>query len=497
MAREKTLRLQSYTKKAMLVALFPAMLTGLSACSGSDGSAGANGTNGTNGTNAATGSESCMVCHSTAQTADVAVYHADPTNKNIAVTITSVAANAGGLPVVNFHVASGSTAITGLDTTIKKDSTVSLSLKIADLIPAKTGDNTYSTAYYEMWTSETPAQDAHPACAAGTKLDTKSTNATYNTCLASTGALGSLANPATSALVAGATAGDYSYTFSQPFGTAWPGYNSAGYAAANKKRVAIEFSKPATGYNRSVGILDIAAAPAAGATATTIASQRQMVTIEACRKCHGPLMEGAAHANSRNDMRECVFCHSPLYGSVPSHDAGFMATDMADLPVFIHQIHASKYTKVAGLVGQPISFPQDVKNCAICHSDPSGAAAGDLSALTNWKTNPTGRVCASCHTTNTLNADGSMNHDPARTHGEPAGAKSDTSCNGCHGSSGTAADMLDIVTAHDTTYAGIDAPEFDVTLTKTDPANAQFYVAGETFTVNATLKNHADRKSVV
>jgi len=496
MARKTKLPTHGLLNKAMLLALTPVLLTGLSACSGSDGAAGLNGTNGTNGTNAPVGDESCMVCHATAKIEDIAVVHPDPTNKNLAVTINSVT-NAGGFPVVNFHVASGSTGITGLGTTIKKDSTVALSIKIADLIPAKTGDNIYSTAYYEMWTSETPAQDAHPACAAGTKLDTKSTSATYNTCLggsANASSLGSLATPATPALVPGATDGDYSYTFTTAFGSSWPGYNKAGYAAANKKRVAIEFNKPASGYNRSVGIVDIAAAPAAGATATTIDSQRQFVTIEACRKCHGPLMDGAAHANSRNDMRECVFCHSPLYASQPSHDVGFMATDNADLPIFIHQIHNSNYTgpvAVEGDADSPVTFPQNIKNCVVCHIDPSGKAPGDLSGLNNWKTNPSGRVCASCHTKNTLNADGSMNHDPARTHSEPSSAKTDAQCGGCHGSAGTAGDMTDIVTAHDTTYAGADAPEFDVTLSTTAPANGQYYAAGETFTVNATLKNHA------
>ena len=127
------------------------------------------------------------------------------------------------------------------------------------------------------------------------------------------------------------------------FGSAWPGYNNAGYAAGNTRRVAIELSSPPTGYNKAVGIADFTGEPC-WPTATLIPSVRQFVTIQACQKCHGPLMDGAAHANNRNDIRECDFCHSALYGSAPKHLAGFMADDNADLPVFIHGIHGSTWT---------------------------------------------------------------------------------------------------------------------------------------------------------
>ncbi len=99
--------------------------------------------------------------------------------------------------------------------------------------------------------------------------------------------------------------------------------------------------------------------------ATAIASQRQFVTIQACQKCHGPLMDGAAHANSRNDIRACDFCHSALYGS-GSHAVGFMVEDTADLPVFIHKIHAAKEVpafeeRMEGYTA--VTYPQNVKDC--------------------------------------------------------------------------------------------------------------------------------------
>ena len=50
--------------------------------------------------------------------------------------------------------------------------------------------------------------------------------------------------------------------------------------------------------------------------------------------------------------------------------------------------------------------------------------------------------------------------------------------------------------AHDTTPTGDDVPEYDVTLTLSDPANGTNYVAGETLTVTATLADHATGAAV-
>ena len=188
-------------------------------------------------------------------------------------------------------------------------------------------------------------------------------------CTVSAGAAGNLASPATNLLdVSDKANGNYVYTFVTAFGSAWPGYNNADYAAGNKRRVAIELSSPPTGFNKAVGIADFTGVPVdGGAAATLTPSVRQFVTIQACQKCHCPSMDGVAHANNRNDIRECDFCHSALYGSLPSHAAGFMAADNADLPVFIHGIHGLTWNDtddqfpVGPEVTSPVTYPQELK----------------------------------------------------------------------------------------------------------------------------------------
>jgi hypothetical protein len=484
----------------LLAIVMLAAITMMAGCSGSNGATGATGAKGPKGdpgpvtlTN-----ESCMVCHTTGAVEDIGVIHAASTNSNLNITISSVSSNATGSPVVNFHIDSVKSDGTGtapLTTLVLKNYP---SIKIGNLITK--GTTTWDTDYWEMWVAETPGQVAHPACAAGQSLDS-----TSNTCysnLTTITSLGSLATPATGALT-NLGSGDYSYTFTTGFGQAWPGYNNADYLPTQTMRVAIELSSPATGFNKAhPGIYDMtfASDPAAGnVTATGIPSVRQFATIQACQQCHGPLMDGAAHANSRNDLRECDFCHSALYGSLPKHAPGFMADDAADLPVFIHKIHGNTWRDtddISSAVTGSVTYPEPIQKCDVCHSDPSGSAPGNLSELTNWKTHPTARVCTSCHTGNQLQADQrSMIHDQSVS-GVPSGVKTDANCVGCHGSAGDPNDAADIVTAHDTTPAGNDVPEYNVTINISDPANNAtetgngflgYFVSGETLTVDVTL----------
>jgi OmcA/MtrC family decaheme c-type cytochrome len=481
-------------KSVMYVMLCIAVVFALGLMAGCSGSDGANGLNGTNGSDGAPGTPGTSAdqfgTHSIAQGKVDAV-----------ITITSVQ-NVGGKAKVSFNVA---------DKSGKPVATVTnsnLSVKIADLIPHMvvdagtgnvtkvSGDNTFSTDYWEMWVSESPGRAANPT--------------------------GNPPTPATNNLVStDAANGNYSYTFVTPFGSAWPGYNNAGYAAANKKRVAIEMSSPPTGYNKAVGILDFDGDPGSGKTATAIDSVRQFVTIAACQQCHGPYMDNAAHASNRNDMRECVFCHSALYGSAPKHAVGFMADDAADLPVFIHKIHGNTWTDqddISSAVTGSVTYPEPLQKCDVCHSDPSGAAPADLSELTNWKTHPTGRVCASCHTTNVVTAAtttiaATFTHDGTLTTVTPVpgGAKNDAQCVLCHSGNGTASDHADIVTAHNTALpsftapaAGLvaslptpDSPEYIVSITTSTPANGKFFVAGEQPVVTINLTNNDAGKTSV
>ena len=145
-------------------------------------------------------------------------------------------------------------------------------------------------------------------------------------------------------------------------------------------------------------------------------------------------------------------------------------------------------------VKNPVTYPQELKNCTVCHSDPSGSAPGDLSGLDNWKTHPTGRVCHSCHTSNIITAATSTipatwTHDATLTTMEavPSGPYEDADCTSCHKGVGTAGSTRDIVTVHSTAAAGNDVPEYAVTIALSTAANGSFYVSGETFTVDVTL----------
>jgi hypothetical protein len=472
----------------LLAIIMLAALTMMAGCSGSDGAAGATGSTGPAGPAGPAGpGTSEFGAHSIAQGKVDAV-----------ITITSVQ-NVSGKAKVNFSVADKS----GNPVTTVTNS--NLSLKIADLIPHEvvdattgnvisvSGDNTFSTDYWEMWVSESPGRAATSTTPATNSLNTKD-----------------------------AANGNYSYTFVTSFGSAWPGYNNAGYAATNTKRVAIEMSSPPAGYNKAVGILDFAGDPGAGKTATAIASVRQFVTIAACQQCHGPYMDNAAHASNRNDIRECDFCHSALYGSLPKHAVGFMADDAADLPVFIHKIHGNTWLDtddISSAVTGNVTYPEPLQKCDVCHSDPSGSAPGDLSELNNWKTHPTGRVCSSCHINNIVTAAtttiaATMTHDPAfvgAPHNAPGAPQNDGRCTLCHGSAHTAGDKTDIVTAHDTALPNFvapatglvsslttsDSPEYNVVITVSTPANGKDFVSGETPTVTITLTNNDANKTAV
>ena len=127
--------------------------------------------------------------------------------------------------------------------------------------------------------------------------------------------------------------------------------------------------------------------PAGGQVSLT----RQVVKTESCNRCHDPL---AAHGGSRIDTRYCVLCHT---SQTTDPESG----NTVEFQVMIHKIHsgpdlaqvaAKKPYFVAGRGGaadfSDVTFPQDRRNCATCHSGPQGDT---------WKTQPNANACGSCH----------------------------------------------------------------------------------------------------
>jgi hypothetical protein len=428
---------------------------------GPAGPAGAPGAPGTTGTTTpvTTTGETCNVCHSAGAIADVAVYHPNPTGKD--VTLSSIQlTNNGGIPTVTFHAATTSGPVTGL---VSDD----FYFMIADLVPGSTAVpsvtsyGTWASPYFERWAYEGPP----------------STHGTYPR-----GTFTDLTN------------GDYSYAFLTTFADATT--EAPDYSAAHTQRLVIVASghDDANGNavtNNTVGFLDFVV-PAVGAAATPLDSQRLFVTADACKKCHGSLFQQAAHADTYLDTRTCVICHSPL-----GHYGTTMQTDNAYLSVFIHQIHAAipntKFeTQVRGLGFEGVAYPQDIEKCVVCHNNNSNMAGID-DQTDNWKNHPTAEICSSCHTTVDF-APGTTTH--------PGGAQTNDTCKTCHPASGfgfgksvtvahnTTPHFADPTIANDTDYDTRDIPEYDVTLTPSPYTNGSYYGVGEAPMITVTLKDH-------
>lgn len=446
MARTQTLMLPSTLRTALLLALLPAALTGLSACSGSDG---ADGKDGKNGIDAPVTNESCMVCHTTGRIADISdtnstsgFHYVDADHATLAVSNLTLT-NAGGFPQVSFNVKKNGANYTAL-------TLAQLRLYLADLVPANTptAQGTFASDYYELWASE---RDTTP----GILLDSSDS-----------------------------ASGNYKVTMATGFAAAV--VTAPEYSRSHPQRLVVRLAgkseADASITDNTVGILDFRV-PTVGTTVTSAdlkQYQKAYVTIAACQKCHGAKMENAAHAGNYLDTRACVVCHSPIGTTYGAR----MQADETQLSVFIHQIHASKYTNANTmpdddgeyLVTQPITYPQDIKNCVVCHTDSGLDLSGTAARIANWQTHPTIEVCVSCHTT--------VNFATGENHG--GGIQVNGSCSGCHPATGVAS-------AHATTPASANVPEFDVNIAMT-PATAgpdAPYSAGETPVVTVTLTNHA------
>jgi OmcA/MtrC family decaheme c-type cytochrome len=119
---------------------------------------------------------------------------------------------------------------------------------------------------------------------------------------------------------------------------------------------------------------------------------RSVVSTDACNQCHNPLI---GHGGSRIAVELCILCHQPQTVNPDTLNS-------MDMPVLIHKLHmGSSLPSVKA--GTPyrvwhrgawsdfsdVVFPQDVRNCTVCHQN---APQAD-----KWKTNPTAAACGSCH----------------------------------------------------------------------------------------------------
>ena len=153
---------------------------------------------------------------------------------------------------------------------------------------------------------------------------------------------------------------------------------------------------------------------------TPSASQWDVLDINACNQCHNPLSMHGQFGPPIQDVKLCVMCHTPDF---PVTQTG----ESLDFRRFIHKLHrgADLPSVQAGtpyVLGtadfSTVVFPQDVRNCATCHSGPNPPPGTG-----NWYTYPSRVACGACH--DDVNFDTGVNH--------AGGVQADDSqCAGCH-----------------------------------------------------------------
>ncbi|MGD2064513.1 MAG: hypothetical protein PVF51_13145 [Nitrospirota bacterium] len=207
------------------------------------------------------------------------------------------------------------------------------------------------------------------------------------------------------------------------------------------------------------------------------ASGADMVTTTACETCHGARIGDVGHGGGYTQVKTCNHCHNLDYQD----------DDEADLAHMIHRIHvAGTFAEITDHDGNLVNFseltyPQHIYTCTKCHTE--DAPNADLAF-----TNPTRRNCGGCHSDVNFTKPGNTDPTPVNfadgtNHGGGAQAD-DSQCGLCHTEGGIGKGPIE---AHDVTPAPEDVSEFQVTIDMTDPANGEYYVAGETPLVTVTL----------
>jgi len=157
----------------------------------------------------------------------------------------------------------------------------------------------------------------------------------------------------------------------------------------------------------------------------TVASTRDIVTIDSCSQCHaGKIL----NHGSRKDPNYCATCHTDQIKFSFDKEAPMLADGLTfavqtgtnaqvrpnqavvdgravgNLPNMIHKIHMGEDLVKQGYhynnddlgLFNEVRFPQDIRNCTTCHDGSTNAtyktADGD-----NWKMVPSRLACGACH----------------------------------------------------------------------------------------------------
>ena len=174
-------------------------------------------------------------------------------------------------------------------------------------------------------------------------------------------------------------------------------------------------------------------------TVTDPNATRVMADINSCNGCHEKL---ALHGGGRVDVQYCVMCHNPGTTDANSGNVLTMST-------MTHKIHAGRGLATAAggenyiIWGyqnskhdySEVGFPQDLRNCAVCHSSDPTKTKTPTPQGDNWKSQVSKEACLTCHASKTGSTwdDGHILY-AQRFHGPSATAQSLTNadCFRCH-----------------------------------------------------------------
>ncbi len=335
-----------------------------------------------------------------------------------ALTITITSVSVGGAPVVDFTVTNQSgEGMAGL-------APADLRFNIAKLVPGTNGGAT-------MW------QDYINRASGGAVQGTQervATGAVY----------GTLVNRGD---------GKYTYMFATDITDAAKNPCPASCTDADGKALDISYQpnivhrvtiqQGNSAYPRATGVYDFV--PSGSSLAVT----REVIATAKCNQCHEQL---TAHG-TRVDTKLCLTCHNR--GSwVATAGKPNVTVEFRNM---IHKIHygsslpsvlAGTPYKIGNADFSGATFPQDVRNCTVCHDGTPGAAnatpQGD-----HWKTSPSMQACGACHDDVYFG----VQPDPAKPYqitAHPGGPQPDDStCALCHATGRFPGSSMDIAVAHD------------------------------------------------
>ncbi len=230
--------------------------------------------------------------------------------------------------------------------------------------------------------------------------------------------------------------GYYTYTFSTDIKSV-PGIS---YEPNRTHRVAIQLSyKNAAGEDVLVNpYFDFTIVDGKSVVVTDPAKTRKMTDVASCNGCHEKL---ALHGGGRVDTQYCVMCHNT--GTVDPESGNNL-----DMATMSHKIHAGKLLKKNLAAGgedytiwgygnakhnyAEVGFPQDLRNCAVCHSSANpNTPQGD-----NWKAKVSKEACLTCHA-NKTGSPWNTSHQAIAVSvlKDPAAKATDMGnqlCSGCH-----------------------------------------------------------------